>query len=69
MDLSDQIHSVPSPKTRKVLGKPKGRTGRKEAITFLGDGISTSEVETNLVGGRPELGNESSVTSLEAYTS
>ena len=69
MDISDYIHPVSPPKTGKGLGKPKGRTGRKEAITFLGGGTSVSEVDTNHVSGRLGLGNESSVNSTDANSS
>lgn len=69
MDMSDCIHPVSPPKTGKGLGKPKGRTGRKEAITFLGGGKSVSEVGINHVSGRLELGNESSINSTEANSS
>ena len=69
MDISDYIHPVSPPKTGKGLGKPKGRTGRKEAMTFLGGGKSVSEVGTNRVSGRSELGNESSINSTDANSS
>jgi hypothetical protein len=67
--LSDQIYPVSPPKTRKVLGKPKGRTGRKEAITFLGGEERVSEAGTNHEGGRERLGNESVLTLTEADSS
>jgi hypothetical protein len=67
--LSDQIGPVSPPKTGEGLGKPKGRTGRKEAITFLGGEKGISEVDTNHVSGRLGLGNESSVNSTDAYSS
>jgi hypothetical protein len=69
MDSSDWFHPVSPLKTGKVLEKSKGRTGRKEAITFLGGGKSVSEVDINHVGGRLELGNESSVNSTDANSS
>jgi hypothetical protein len=69
MDISDYIHPVSPPKTGKGLGKPKGRTGRKEAIPFLGGEKSVSEVDTNHASGRSELGNESWINSTEAHSS
>jgi len=69
MDISDYIHPVSPPKTGKGLGKPKGRTGRKEAIPFLGGGKSVSEVGTNHGSGRDQLGNESDFNSTDAYSS
>jgi hypothetical protein len=69
MNLSDQVHPISPLKTRKVLGKPKGRTGRKEAMTFLSGGKRVSEADTNHVGGRLELGNESSINSTDADAS
>jgi hypothetical protein len=69
VDISDYIHPVSPPKTGKGLGKPKGRTGRKEAMTFLGGENSVSEVDINHVGGRLKLGNESSINSTDANSS
>jgi len=69
MDSSDWFHPASPPKTGKDLGKPKGQTGRKEAIAFLGGEESVSEVDTNHVGGRLKLGNESSINSTDAYSS
>jgi hypothetical protein len=68
-DSSDWVDPVLTTKTRKVLGKPKGRTGRTEAIAVLVVRKIISEVGINHVGGRSELGNENSINSTEAYSS